>query len=55
MFACGTGAPRSSRLIARPKSIADGLPLSAVTSRTEIMNATVGGLGGTFGGNPVAC
>ncbi len=38
------------------KSLADGLPLSAVTGRAEIMDsAQVGGVGGTFGGNPVAC
>ncbi len=38
------------------KGIAAGLPLAAVTGRAEIMDAThAGGLGGTFGGNPVAC
>ena len=38
------------------KSIAGGLPLSAVTGRAEIMDSVhVGGLGGTYGGNPVAC
>lgn len=38
------------------KSLAGGMPLSAVTSKAEIMEAPqVGGLGGTFGGNPVAC
>jgi 4-aminobutyrate aminotransferase / (S)-3-amino-2-methylpropionate transaminase / 5-aminovalerate transaminase len=43
-------------LICTAKGIADGLPLSAVTGRAEIMDAPqVGGLGGTFGGNPVAC
>jgi 4-aminobutyrate aminotransferase / (S)-3-amino-2-methylpropionate transaminase / 5-aminovalerate transaminase len=43
-------------LICIAKGIADGLPLSAVTGRAEIMDAPhVGGLGGTFGGNPVAC
>ena len=37
------------------KSLAGGLPLSAVTGRAEVMDAPgVGGLGGTFGGNPVA-
>jgi 4-aminobutyrate aminotransferase/(S)-3-amino-2-methylpropionate transaminase len=37
------------------KSIAGGLPLSSVTGRAELMDAAgVGGLGGTFGGNPVA-
>ena len=43
-------------LIVTAKGIADGLPLSAVTGRAEIMDAPhVSGLGGTFGGNPVAC
>ncbi|HJV15687.1 MAG TPA: 4-aminobutyrate--2-oxoglutarate transaminase [Propionibacteriaceae bacterium] len=43
-------------LIATAKGIAGGLPLSAVTGRAEIMESVhVGGLGGTFGGNPVAC
>lgn len=38
------------------KSMAGGLPLSAVTGRAELMDAAqVGGLGGTFVGNPVAC
>jgi 4-aminobutyrate aminotransferase/(S)-3-amino-2-methylpropionate transaminase len=43
-------------LIATAKGIAGGLPLAAVTGRAEIMDSVhVGGLGGTFGGNPVAC
>ncbi len=43
-------------LIATAKGIAGGLPLSAVTGRAEIMDAPhVGGLGGTYGGNPIAC
>lgn len=38
------------------KSIAGGLPLSAVVGRAELMDAAqVGGLGGTYVGNPVAC
>jgi 4-aminobutyrate aminotransferase/(S)-3-amino-2-methylpropionate transaminase len=38
------------------KSIAGGFPLSAVTGRAELMDhPQVGGLGGTFAGNPVAC
>ena len=38
------------------KGIGGGFPVSAVTGRPEIMDAPqVGGLGGTFGGNPVAC
>jgi 4-aminobutyrate aminotransferase / (S)-3-amino-2-methylpropionate transaminase / 5-aminovalerate transaminase len=43
-------------LIATAKGIAGGLPLAGVTGRAEIMDAPhVGGLGGTYGGNPVAC
>jgi len=43
-------------LIVAAKGIAGGLPLSAVTGRAEIMDAPqVGGLGGTYGGNPLAC
>jgi 4-aminobutyrate aminotransferase/(S)-3-amino-2-methylpropionate transaminase len=43
-------------LVTTAKSLAGGLPLSAVTGRAELMNAPhVGGLGGTFSGNPVAC
>jgi 4-aminobutyrate aminotransferase / (S)-3-amino-2-methylpropionate transaminase / 5-aminovalerate transaminase len=43
-------------LICIAKGIADGLPLSAVTGRAEIMDAPhSSGVGGTFGGNPVAC
>jgi 4-aminobutyrate aminotransferase/(S)-3-amino-2-methylpropionate transaminase len=38
------------------KSIGNGLPLSAVVGRAPLMDAPqTGGLGGTFGGNPVAC
>jgi 4-aminobutyrate aminotransferase/(S)-3-amino-2-methylpropionate transaminase len=37
------------------KSIAGGLPLSSITGRAEVMDAPgIGGLGGTFGGNPVS-
>lgn len=43
-------------LVTTAKGIAAGLPLSAVTGRAEIMDAPgIGGLGGTYGGNPVAC
>ena len=43
-------------LLVTAKSIAAGLPLAAVTGRADIMDAAeVGGLGGTYGGNPVAC
>jgi 4-aminobutyrate aminotransferase/(S)-3-amino-2-methylpropionate transaminase len=43
-------------LVTVAKSIADGLPLSAVIGRREVMDAvSPGGLGTTYGGNPVAC
>lgn len=43
-------------LVTTAKGIAAGLPLAAVTGRAEIMDAAhAGGLGGTYGGNPVAC
>jgi 4-aminobutyrate aminotransferase/(S)-3-amino-2-methylpropionate transaminase len=43
-------------LVTTAKGIAGGLPLAAVTGRTEIMDSVhPGGLGGTYGGNPVAC
>ena len=43
-------------LITTAKGIAGGLPLSAVNGRAEIMDAVhSGGLGGTYGGSPVAC
>ncbi|SEU42911.1 4-aminobutyrate--2-oxoglutarate transaminase [Nonomuraea wenchangensis] len=43
-------------IIATAKGIAGGLPLAAVTGRAELMDAVhVGGLGGTYGGNPLAC
>jgi 4-aminobutyrate aminotransferase / (S)-3-amino-2-methylpropionate transaminase / 5-aminovalerate transaminase len=55
MFACQHEGIEPD-LICTAKAIADGLPLSAVTGRAEIMDAPhVGGLGGTFGGNPIAC
>jgi len=42
-------------LVASAKSLGGGLPISAVTGRAEIMDSVhVGGLGGTYGGNPVA-
>ena len=42
-------------MVLSAKGIAGGLPLSAITARAEIMDAShPGGLGGTFGGNPVA-
>ena len=43
-------------LVTTAKSLAAGMPLSAVVGRAEMMNAPqVGGLGGTYGGNPVCC
>lgn len=63
-----TGFGRTGRLLASEhfgiepdvilmaKSLAAGLPLGAVTARAELMDAVhVGGLGGTFGGNPLSC
>jgi 4-aminobutyrate aminotransferase/(S)-3-amino-2-methylpropionate transaminase len=60
---CRTGAWFASEhegvvpdLITTAKGIAGGLPLAGVTGRAEIMDAVhTGGLGGTYGGNPVAC
>ncbi|MEO8031930.1 MAG: aminotransferase class III-fold pyridoxal phosphate-dependent enzyme, partial [Gemmatimonadota bacterium] len=43
-------------LMTTAKSLAGGLPLAAITGRADIMDsAQVGGLGGTYGGNPLAC
>jgi 4-aminobutyrate aminotransferase/(S)-3-amino-2-methylpropionate transaminase len=43
-------------LIVLAKTLGGGLPLGAVVGRSELMDAAnPGGLGGTFGGNPVAC
>lgn len=55
MFACEHEGIEPD-LIVTAKGIAGGLPLSAVTGRADIMDAPhVSGLGGTYGGNPVAC
>ena len=55
MFACEDEGVVPD-LIAMAKGIAGGLPLSAVTGRAEIMDSIHGsGLGGTYGGSPVAC
>ena len=55
MFACEHEGVEPD-LIVTAKGIADGLPLSAVTGRAEIMDAPhVSGLGGTYGGNPISC
>jgi 4-aminobutyrate aminotransferase/(S)-3-amino-2-methylpropionate transaminase len=43
-------------IITSAKSLAGGMPLSAITGRTELMNQShVGGLGGTYSGNPLSC
>ena len=43
-------------LVTTAKALGGGLPLAALTGRAEIMDApVVGGLGGTFGGNPISC
>lgn len=43
-------------ILVSAKSIAAGMPLAAVTGRAEVMDApALGGLGGTYGGNPLAC
>jgi 4-aminobutyrate aminotransferase / (S)-3-amino-2-methylpropionate transaminase / 5-aminovalerate transaminase len=43
-------------IIVTAKSLAGGLPLAAVTGRADVLEAPqVGGLGGTYGGNPLAC
>ena len=43
-------------IIITAKSLAGGLPLAAITGRADVLDAPhVGGLGGTYGGNPLAC
>jgi len=43
-------------VVAMAKGLAGGLPLSAITGRADVMDASnPGGLGGTYAGNPVAC
>jgi 4-aminobutyrate aminotransferase/(S)-3-amino-2-methylpropionate transaminase len=55
MFACERYGITPDILVSA-KSIADGIPLAAVTGRAEIMDAPgLGALGGTYGGNPLAC
>jgi 4-aminobutyrate aminotransferase / (S)-3-amino-2-methylpropionate transaminase / 5-aminovalerate transaminase len=55
MFACEHYGLEPD-IITMAKSLAGGFPLSAVTGRTELMDsAQVGGLGGTYAGNPVSC
>lgn len=55
LFACEQFGFEPDLLVAG-KSIAGGLPLASVTGRAEIMDTpVVGSLGGTYGGNPLAC
>lgn len=55
MFACER-LGLSPDLVVMAKSLGNGLPISAVVGRAGLMDAPqAGGLGGTFGGNPVAC
>lgn len=55
MFACEHYGIEPDVVITA-KSLGGGLPLAAVTGRAEVMDAPgVGGLGGTFAGNPMAC
>jgi 4-aminobutyrate aminotransferase len=55
MFAMEHFAPVVPDLMTSAKSLAAGVPLSAVTGRAEIMDAPApGGLGGTYAGNPLA-
>jgi 4-aminobutyrate aminotransferase/(S)-3-amino-2-methylpropionate transaminase len=55
MFACERYGITPDILVSA-KSIADGMPLAAVTGRAEIMDSPgLGALGGTYGGNPLAC
>ena len=43
-------------IITMAKSLAGGMPLSAIIGKAEVMDApAVGGLGGTYAGNPLAC
>jgi 4-aminobutyrate aminotransferase/(S)-3-amino-2-methylpropionate transaminase len=54
-YACGSEGIEPD-LVTTGKAVAGGLPLSAVTGRAAVLDAVhPGGLGGTYGGNPVAC
>jgi 4-aminobutyrate aminotransferase/(S)-3-amino-2-methylpropionate transaminase len=56
LFAIEHEAGLEPDLMVTAKSLGGGLPLGAVTGKAEIMDHTVpGSLGGTFGGNPLAC
>lgn len=55
LFACEHDGVEPDLLVTA-KSLAAGLPLAAVVGRAELMDAPgLGGLGGTYGGNPLAC
>jgi 4-aminobutyrate aminotransferase / (S)-3-amino-2-methylpropionate transaminase / 5-aminovalerate transaminase len=55
MFACDRYGITPDILVSA-KSLAAGMPLAAVTGRADVMDAAgVGGLGGTYSGNPLAC
>jgi 4-aminobutyrate aminotransferase/(S)-3-amino-2-methylpropionate transaminase len=55
MFACER-IGITPDLVCLAKSLSNGLPLSAVVGRADVMDAAEpGGLGGTFGGNPISC
>jgi 4-aminobutyrate aminotransferase / (S)-3-amino-2-methylpropionate transaminase / 5-aminovalerate transaminase len=59
-YRAGSVEPTPARvepdLLVSGKSLGGGLPLAGVTGRAEVMDAVApGGLGGTFGGNPVSC
>jgi 4-aminobutyrate aminotransferase / (S)-3-amino-2-methylpropionate transaminase / 5-aminovalerate transaminase len=54
-FACDDEAVVPD-LVTMAKALAGGMPLAAVTGRADLMDSVhAGGLGGTYGGNPVAC
>jgi len=54
-FAC-TDEDVEPDLVTTAKGIAGGLPLAGVTGRADVMDSVhIGGLGGTYGGNPIAC
>jgi len=56
VLASHVSVPVAEDLMVTAKSLGGGLPLGAVTGKAEIMDHTVpGSLGGTFGGNPLAC
>jgi 4-aminobutyrate aminotransferase-like enzyme len=56
MWAIEHYADAEPDLLVSGKSLGGGLPLAGVTGRAELMDAVpTGGLGGTFGGNPLSC